>query len=184
MKRIISAFVGLAGLAALSASAQDYTLYPPRATEISVSYGAVPAMGHIDSYNGGWNNVKPWGSVSFTVDHRFGPVWVGMSYTYSSASGDHVVRQGDGDLTWHGLMVNARYEWLRRRNVRFYSHVGVGCLITYFSPSWEDSYNRTRAAFQAMPLGVQYDFCRNAGLFAEVGYGIQGIAKFGVRVGL
>lgn len=174
-KTLLSAACMLA-LASISANARD--------TEVSVSYGAVPAMAHIDAYNAGWNDITPWGSASFTIDHRFAsPLWLGLSYTFSSASGDHVSARGAGDITWHGLMVNARYEWARRGPVTLYSHAAVGVLVTYYSPSWRDSYNTNRFAFQANPIGAQVDPIPSVGIFAEAGYGIQGIIKAGIRVG-
>lgn len=155
-----------------------------RDTEVSVGYGAIPAMAHVKAYRGGWNDITPWGSFSFTIDHRFAErLWIGLDYTVSSASSDHVSPLGNGDVTWHALMVNARMEWLRRGRLTAYSHAGIGVIINYFSPSWRDSYNSTRFAFQASPIGVQWDVVPAVGVFAEAGYGIQGIVKAGVRVG-
>lgn len=155
-----------------------------RDTEVGFSYGAMPAMKNIDAYNGGWDGISPWGAVSMTIDHRFASrLKAGLSYTLSTASTDHTGVIGGGDITWHALMVNARYDWMEKGRWRLYSHAGAGVLITYFSPSWRDSYNTTRFAFQASPLGAEFDIAPSFGLFAEAGYGIEGIVQAGFRIG-
>lgn len=156
-----------------------------RDTEVSVSYGVEPAMGHLGVYRNDWSGMNCWGAINATIDHRFAPnLWIGLSYTYSSADSDHASKDRYGEVTWHGLMANVRYEWYARGGLLLYSHVGVGALVEYFSPSWEDSYNRTNMAFQVSPIGVQYDFGKHVGVFAEAGYGVQGVVKAGVRIGL
>ncbi len=108
---------------------------------------------------------------------------MGLSYTLSSADTDRANAHGGGDITWHGLMMNARYEWLDRGKWRLYSHAGAGVLITYYSPGWIDSYNTTRFAFQASPIGVEFDPTPSFGVFAEAGYGISGVVQAGIRIG-
>lgn len=163
-------------LAGITAQARD--------TEVSVSYGAMPAMSSLGVYHNHWHNLDYWGAVNFTIDHKFAPgLWIGLNYTYSSASSDEAWHERYGKVTWHGLMANLRYEWLQRGPVTLYSHVGIGALVEYYSPSWEDTYNRTNMAFQVSPLGLQVDAARGVGFFAEAGYGVQGIIKAGIRVG-
>lgn len=172
--RIIIACVAMAVAAGMQA----------RDTEISVSYGVSPAMDHMGVYHNHWSGVSGWGAVNFTIDHRFAdPLWIGLCYTYSSADTDHAWENHGADLTYHALTVNIRYEWLRRSALTLYSHVGLGVVMSYYSPSWEDSYNATHMAFQISPVGVQYDFLPNVGAFAEAGYGTQGVAKVGLRIG-
>ena len=177
MKKLIFAAL-IAAISSFGTEARD--------TEISVGYGAESAMEHIPAYSNHWHGMNhSWGTFSFTIDHRFADrLWIGMGYTISSASADNVMQGRGGDVTWHGLLVNTRYEWLRRKNLTLYSHAGIGVLIAYMSPEWEPGYNITRFGFQASPIGVQWDLSRHAGLFAEAGYGRQGVVKVGVRVGL
>lgn len=176
MKRITTTIIAIIAIT-LVAAARD--------TEVSVSYGAAPAMGQIAEYHDHWHGIgTSWGSVNATIDHRFADrLWCGLSYTYSCADSDHASGNRYGEVTWHGLMANARYEWLTRNRWRLYSHAGVGALVEYYSPSWEDSYNRTHIAFQVSPIGIEADITPNFGVFAEAGYGVQGIAKAGVRIG-
>lgn len=176
MKRLLSLVI-LAAACMTVAQARD--------TEVSVSYGVAPAMCHIPSMHNHWNGMDSnWGTVNFTIDHRFlSPLWVGMSYTFSTADSDEALHDRYGKATYHGLMVNARYEWLSRPNLRLYSHAGVGVLVEYYSPSWEPSYNRNQFAFQVNPIGIEAEVCRNVGVFAELGYGIQGVGKAGIRIG-
>lgn len=155
-----------------------------RDTELSASYGAMPAMKSLGVYHNHWHDLDCWGSANFTIDHKFAPgLWIGLGYTYSSADSDHALEGRYGKVTWHGLMVNVRYEWLHRGPLTMYTHVGIGALVQYYSPSWEDSYNRTNMAFQLSPIGLQVDIVPQFGLFAEAGYGVQGIVKAGLRLG-
>ena len=176
MKKLLLSIVLLAMAGTASVSARD--------TEVSVGYGAMPAMTSLPVYHNHWHNLDNWGAMNFTIDHKFAPnLWMGLSYTYSSSDSDTALDGRYGKVTWHGLMANLRYEWLHRGPVTLYSHVGIGALVEYYSPSWEDSYNHTNMAFQVSPIGFQADVCRNAGLFVEAGYGVQGIIKAGVRIG-
>lgn len=155
-----------------------------RETEVSVSYGAMPAMQSLGVYHNHWHNLDYWGAMNFTIDHRFAPnLWIGLAYTYSSADSNTALDGRYGKAYFHGLTANVRYEWYSRGPIRLYSHVGVGALVEYYSPSWEDSFNRTNVAFQVSPVGVEANLAPNVGFFAEAGYGVQGIIKAGVRIG-
>lgn len=177
MNRLRIIIAAAVATVAIAAGARD--------TEVSVSYGAFPATAHLGVYHNHWQGLDGWGAVNATIDHRFAdPLWVGLSYTYSSANSQHASEGRYGEVTYHGLMVNVRYEWMRRSQVTLYSHVGVGVMVSYYDPSWRDSFNQTHMAFQMSPVGVQYDFHPNIGIFAEAGYGTQGVIKAGFRVGL
>lgn len=176
MKRLLlTIMIALAAVATVSA----------RDTEVSVSYGASPAMSHIPVFHNHWDGMSnTWGAVNFTIDHRFAEkLWIGLSYTFSTADSEHAWEGRYGKVTWHGLLVNVRYEWYTRPSMRLYSHVGVGALVEYYSPSWEDSYNHTNMGFQVSPIGIEADLCKNIAVFAELGYGVQGVGKAGIRIG-
>ena len=97
IKRIILPLVIAA--TALSSAAQDRPL--SRDTEISVSYGALPCMSQIPYYYNNWEGLgQTWGTVNFTIDHRFADaMWIGMSYTYSGDSSNRIDAAGhSGDV--------------------------------------------------------------------------------------
>lgn len=177
MKRISTILILLAAIMApVGLSARN--------TEVSVSYGVAPAMRSLGAYHHGWHALDNWGAVNATFDHSFAPnLWAGLSYTYSSSQSDQAWDNRYGKIVYHGLMANVRYHWWNRGPVSLYSHVGLGVLVQYFTPSWEDSYNRTSMAFQVSPVGLEFNPLPSLGLFGEVGYGTQGIAKVGIRLG-
>ena len=173
--------------AAMSIGANDATesieVNPGGATELSVSYGGVPAMRWIDAYRGGWNGLQPWGVVVVSLDHRFGSrIWGGLSYTISSASADHVTDKGSGSVTWHSLMLHGRYIYGWSGRWTFYGSLGLGILVSYLQPSWAPTHTSTHLAFQATPIGAQLHLLDNFDIFAEAGFGVQGLARAGVRV--
>ncbi|MCM1110643.1 MAG: porin family protein [Clostridium sp.] len=153
------------------------------ATEVCISYDALPAMRFISGYRNGWNHMDPWGGVTVSLDHRFAPgLWLGLSYNISSASTNDASEGRDGAITWHSLMVHSRYEYWRSGRWRLYGVVGIGVIISYMQPSWADTYNRTQFAFQVTPVGCSYRVLENLDLFADAGFGVQGILRAGFRI--
>ena len=154
-------------------------------TEVSVSYGGAPAMRWMKVYSDHWNKVSPWGAVAVSLDHRFASrLWLGMSYSISSSSTNDASEGRKGDVTWHSLMVHGRYIYTATGRWQLYGSAGVGVIISYMQPSWQPTYNRTHFAFQAVPLGAQFRVLGNFDIFAEAGYGVQGVVRAGVRVDL
>ena len=51
-------------------------------------------------------------------------------------------------------------------------------------PRGNDSYNKSYCAFQIVPVGAQVDLSRQWAMFAEAGYGAQGIFQFGFKLRL
>ena len=186
--RIIILFAVLAAsIGALRAQDDDgYDgLYLGSPTEISVSYGGLPAMRWMKVYADHWQNINPWGVVAVSIDHRFATrFWAGMSYTLSSGSSGRASEGRQGSVTWHSLMMHGRlvYGWSGRW--QFYGEAGVGVIISYLQPSWAPTYNRTHFAFQAAPVGVQLRVLDNFDIFAEAGFGVQGILRGGLRLDL
>lgn len=182
MKRLITAALALI-LAVTGAAAQS----PQRATELSVSYGAFPATNYMATYRNHYDLSNAWGTVNVELARRLADRWIiGLSYGFSSSPGlrgaDHLDR--DVDATWHNMMANFRFTYLYTNGWVFYGHAAVGITLGYFSPSWEESYNNTRFAWQCSPIGIEYDFNRYFGLYFEAGMGNQGIVQLGFRLGL
>lgn len=162
------------------------TINPRRATEFSVFYGAFPASNFIATYRDHYDLKNSWGTVGFSFDHSMTDRWiVGVSYNFSTSPGLYGVSgddEHDLDATWHTLLANVRYVYLRTGRVSFYGHAAVGVTVGYLSPEWRDSYNITRFAFQVSPIGVQYGLGRRFACFAEAGLGMQGIVQAGLRL--
>lgn len=148
-----------------------------------VSYGSLPAMRFIPAYHNHWERMNPWGDVAISIDHRFAKgFWMGFSYTVSSASSNKVDSAGDGSITWHSLMLHARYEYWRSGRWKLYSSIGVGVLISYIQPEDVPTFNRTQFAFQVSPVGASFRVLNNLDLFGEAGFGVQGITRLGFRI--
>lgn len=176
-KRLLAAGVAVASLLAwpLAATADN--------TEVSISYGVLPAVRYLSDYHDHWANMNPWGDVVLSIDHSFAPkLWCGLSYTISSASSAKANLLRQGSIVWHSLLFHSRYHYVERGPWAFYGAAGVGVLIAYMQPGWKKPYNRTFFAFQLSPVGVGYRLLSNFELFAEAGFGVQGIVKGGVRV--
>lgn len=179
MKRTIAALFSFIVMLAASqiVRAQD--------TRISLSYGVPTAMRNINVYHDvdGLHG-NPWGAVNLSVDHQFyDRLWFGLSYTLSTApsrGNGHTGRSSS--IVWHGLMAGVNYEWGHYGALTLYSHASAGVIVCYYSPSWQDSYNRTRGAFQLSPIAMDYAVTPSVSLFAEAGYGIQGALQVGARV--
>ncbi len=152
-------------------------------TELGVSYGGLPAMRWLEGYSGHWQGINPWGVVAISIDHRFAPrIWAGMSYTISSASSGNASDGREGSVVWHSLMVHGRYTYGWSGRWSFYGGGGLGVIISYMQPSWAPTYNRTHFAFQATPVAAQFRILDNFDVFAEAGFGVQGILRGGLRV--
>ena len=48
-------------------------------------------------------------------------------------------------------------------------------------PRHSDNYTKAYCAFQIVPIGAQVDLNRNFALFAEAGFGAQGLFQFGAK---
>lgn len=187
--RYILAVLALAAASTVSARNPDeYFVEVPnsiRSTHVSVSYGAAPAMYNIDAFANHWTDLYDrWGTATLSIEHKFADnLWAGLSYTFANASARHAASNAPGNLTWHSLMLNGSYFWASAGRWNFYSHAGIGVLVIYCSPSVADSYNIEHMAFQVSPVGVEYTLGPHAALFAEAGYGVEGIANVGFRIG-
>ncbi|MCM1005561.1 MAG: porin family protein [Prevotella sp.] len=176
MKNTLLGAVMLAALAVpATASAQK--------AEVQIGYGGYTQMDATDMKDG-WHGVNTaWGAVTAGVNFKVAPkFWIGPSYSFSSAT----TKGGPehSNVAYHVIMLNARYEYWRNSIVKLYAHVGLGADISYMQPKYGDNYSKGYFAFQVSPLGAQVDLSRNAAMFAEIGFGAQGLAQFGFRFGL
>lgn len=156
---------------------------------ISVSYGAFPTMNYFSGYRGGYDFRHAWGTVNVAIEHNFFTprLMLGVNYSFSSSPGVQAGTLGAGadvSAAWHTLMTSARYSYWQRGRLTVYGRLGVGVNIGYFTPSWTDSYNITRFAFQLSPICLDYRIAGVLSGFMECGMGNEGIVQVGARVTL
>lgn len=174
-------------LLAAAVIAGTFTANAARTYELSISYGLEPAQNYMATYRDHYGLSNAWGSVNLELSRSLGfvPLKVGVGYSISSSSGLKNRTSGaDVSAVWHSLTANARYTYYKKGKFEVYAHAAVGVEIGYFTPSWRDSYNNTRFAWQASPVGLQYDFAPFAAGFFEAGMGTQGLLQVGFRVGI
>lgn len=168
MKKTLLALAAVAS-AAFAANAQ---------TELSLSYGAYTQMDCMDMTDGAKANTA-WGAVNAGVNFRVGNnFWLGPSYTFSSASFKHA----DGNAYYHVIMLNGRYNYYRRGDLTMYAKAGIGVDITHRSFNDGDyTDNKAYCAFQLTPIGAAYSLSRQVDMFAELGFGAQGLLQVGFK---
>ncbi len=154
-----------------------------QSTEITASYGGYTQMDASDMHNG-WGGVNnAWGALNVGVNFRVNSkIWVGPSYTFSSTTtkgGPH-----HSNIAYHAIMLNGRYQYYRNSIISMYAKVGLGVDISHMQPRGGDSYNKAYCAFQIVPVGVTFSINRDWDMFAEAGYGAQGLLQVGFRLKL
>lgn len=169
-KIIIAAALGIATVFASSA----------QKAEVTLSYGAYTQMDASDMHDG-WHKVNnAWGAMNAGFNFRVAPkIWVGPSYTLSSSS----TKGGpeSSSIAYHAVMLNGRYHYYSNSIISLYAKVGLGVEFSYMQPYGQDNYTKSYCAFQIVPVGAVFDINRNFGLFAEAGFGTQGLFQFGVK---
>lgn len=150
-------------------------------TEITASYGAYTQMDATDMKDG-WSHVNTaWGALNLGVNFRVTPkIWIGPSYTFSSTT----TKGGPGhsNIAYHAVMLNGRYHYYRNSIVTLYAKLGLGVEFSYMQPRERDNYTKAYCAFQIVPVGAQVDLNRNWAMFAEAGFGAQGLFQFGFKL--
>ena len=170
-KKVILALV-LGAASLMGASAQK--------AEITASYGAYTQMDATDMKDG-WKHVNTaWGALNVGLNFRVTPkIWIGPSYTFSSST----TKGGPehSNVAYHAVMLNGRYHYYRNSIVSLYAKVGLDVEFSYMQPRHDDSYTKAYCAFQIVPVGAQVDLSRDWAMFAEAGFGAQGLFQFGFK---
>lgn len=148
--------------------------------QFQLGYGGYTQMDGSDMHEGGSVD-NAWGAitagVNFPVARNFS---LGATYTFSSTSYKH---HSDDHVYYHVLMLNGKYDYYRSGDCRLYGHVGMGVDISHMA--WDDdSKDHAYFAFQISPLGAEYTLSNVTNIFAEVGYGAQGVLQVGFRFNL
>ena len=149
-------------------------------TEVTLSYGAYTQMDAMDMHDG-WHHVNTaWGALNAGLNFKVARnVWIGPSYTFSSTS---TKGPDPSHVAYHAVMFNGRYHYYSNSIVSLYAKLGLGVEISYMQPRGGDNYSKTYCAFQIVPIGAQFDLNRNWALFAEGGFGAQGLFQFGAKI--
>lgn len=166
--------IAIAGAAAISGAASAQTF------QFQAGYGGYTQMDATNMADGANVNTS-WGAVTAGFNIRVLPsMRFGATYSFSSASyADH----SPGNAYYHTVMFNFMYDIYRRGPLTLYSHAGMGVDITHLSaPGY--GFNKTYYAYQASPLGAEFNVGSGCNLFGEVGYGAQGLLQVGFRVNL
>lgn len=169
-KLLFAAALGIASV--FTASAQK--------AEVTLSYGGYTQMDATNMHDG-WHHVNTaWGALNLGVNFRVLPkFWLGPSYTFSSTT----TKGGPAhsNIAYHALMINGRYHYYSNRIVSLYGKVGLGVEFSYMQPRGGDNYTKAYCAFQIVPIGAQVDLNRSWAMFAEAGFGAQGLFQFGFK---
>ncbi|MBP3764302.1 MAG: hypothetical protein J6H19_00785 [Bacteroidaceae bacterium] len=167
--------------------------------EIAVSYGVAPYSDVYDAFDT-FAFASLVGEAKFGDESFFGPfsaeyfyhviplIGVGGIFAYTHNEQDvlaHKVKIGDRKKNYITVMPAVKFNWLRKTNWGMYSKVALGCTfasvkegITEVNLSSDD--DDTFFNLQVSALGIEAG--KNFRVFAELGYGEQGIVLAGVRV--
>lgn len=172
MKKILLLFCAIFAISA-GASAQK--------VQVQVGYGGYTQMDGCDMHGGYGPVDNAWGALTAAVNFQVSNnLWLGGSYTFSSTSYKH---DDDGHAYYHVVMLNGRYDYYRSGFLKLYGHLGIGCDITHIGfPNF--SKDKGYFAFQVSPIGAEYNLSRVTNIFAELGYGAQGLLQVGFRFGI
>ena len=181
MKKILVAIAAM--LITFGASAQNYK------AEVSVSYGALSNSQILSAviFAAGVENpeyvlqdAKFIGPISADLYFRTSKYFsFGLSGVYQHTTAQYGVPNGDNfECRYFSLMPGMKLHWLRTNGFNMYSKLAVG-------PTFASNIDGERAwllNFQVSPLGLEFGrrFC----VFAEAGFGEQGIVLGGIRLKL
>lgn len=156
------------------------TMANAQTKEITASYGGYTQMDASNMHDG-WHGVNnAWGALNLGVNFRVSPnIWIGPSYTFSSTTTEG--GPSHSSIAYHAIMLNGRYGYYQNSIVKLYAKLGLGVEISHMQPRGLDSYNKSYFAFQFVPVGAQVDLNRSWAMFAEAGFGAQGLLQVGFK---
>lgn len=171
MKKLLLGLVAIIAIA-FGANAQR--------AQLQIGYGGYTMMDCCDMHDGGDVNTA-WGAVTAGVNFKVMPkFYLGASYTFSSSD---YKGHDNGNIYYHVIMLNARYDYWRNSIVTLYGHLGLGVDISHMT--WHGhSKNKGYFAVQASPVGAEVGLSRTCAMFGELGFGAQGLVQVGLRINL
>ncbi|MDE6468310.1 MAG: porin family protein [Muribaculaceae bacterium] len=148
--------------------------------EISLSYGAYTQMDATDMKDG-WKHVNTaWGALNAGLNFKVARnIWIGPSYTFSSTTSKGGPEHSN--IAYHAVMFNGRYHYYSNSIVSLYAKLGLGVEFSYMQPRDHDNYTKSYCAFQIVPVGAQVNLNRDWAMYAEAGFGAQGLFQFGFK---
>lgn len=184
MKKILVAIAAM--LITFGASAQNYK------TEISVSYGALSNSQILSAviFAAGVENpeyvlqdAKFIGPISADLYFRTNKYFsFGLSGVYQHTTAKAGVPNGAAEnfeCRYYTLMPGMKLHWLRTNGFNMYSKLAVGATLASMVDANDSGWF---VNFQVSPIGLE--FGRNFCVFAEAGFGEQGIVLGGIRIKL
>ncbi len=192
MKRIriwMTAVILICG--GLAAQAQENCKH-----EIAVSYGMAPFSDVYDAFDtfasfiGGakYDNETFFGPISAEYFYRVNPlIGVGGIFVYTNIKEDVLVskvKAGERKKNFYTVMPAVKFNWMRKETMSLYSKVAVGCTFASISEELAEGNvksddNDTFFNFQLSAIGIEVG--KKLRVFAELGYGEQGVVFAGLR---
>ena len=196
MKKMILALVAVCGLLA-SPAAQAQTINQVAPNELSFSYGVsvigavttslINTLGVVGQISDGdYIAVRSGGShgiLNLGYHYHTSKVFgIGANFSFNRMSVKLEDETGKLDafaVNCFSLMADAKLNWFRREVFGMYSRAGLGVMCLNTNLVETASHNFWLPALQLSPIGMEVgrSFCG----FMELGFGMQGIAQFGVR---
>lgn len=181
MKKILLMVV-VAMMATVSANAQNEWK-----NEISIAYGGGSNTDLISSiYKGMFTGeqTKYWGPISFEYFHRVtrnNRLGIGAVVALGGCEWDD---SSDAKTTFLSIMPAAKYNWVVKKSVSWYSKAAVGLTFASDSGATKNSAKTSDDSdvcfnFQASFIGVEIGGAFR--VFGELGWGEQGIILAGLR---
>lgn len=142
---------------------------------------------------------KPSGTINIGYAYHLSNYFaIGLNYSYGTVKrGIHIgssnkLAEMKNDI--HTFMLTTKYEWLHTEKFSFYSRAAAG-ILNLNNGKFSDVNDHERPflnsdkiedkkgfAWQVSPIGVDWDFVKNAALFVEGGIGNCGFALAGIKL--
>ncbi len=141
-------------------------------------------------------NARKSGNFSVGYLHRISSFFsLGLTYSHTRVKRDYgkgypVAASGLLKNSSNIVMVTGRISWFKWNAIHLYSRLALGVQFVtkgekeVFGAKDELNFqpkSTTGFAYQVSALGVEWRFCKYAGIFAEGGYGLQGACLVGAK---
>lgn len=201
MKRILFALAVLVSAISPTAAHEIYAGFGFSPT-ISIPKARISYTFTLSSYSGDTNcyGINKHTSNAFTIGYYYninrrfavGPSYTHFGVTYNELKSEQTSAHLDATLKTKSnvIMVNAKYEWVAFSKFSFYSRAGIGFNMISAGKMTSNNINMSfdeatktdiGFAWQATPLGVDWNAISHLSVFAEGGIGADGYCVVGVK---